>query len=139
MTWFAFKGYPDINATGLEEKELVAAGFHGYATQAEADANPNSVLFGPQSVIIDSLRAGNATNPANLPQHAANIVGSALGGGLNLTVGNTHNLLNRGLKIVFGGILIAAGVVHMLGVDREALGVAKYVIPPARLPSKSYF
>jgi hypothetical protein len=64
MTWFAFHGYPDINAAGVEEKELVAARFHGYATKAEADANPNSVMFGPQSFLLDSLQLSHQTNPA---------------------------------------------------------------------------
>lgn len=64
MTWFAFHGYPDINAAGLEEKELVTARFHGYATKAEADAHPNSVMFGPQSFLLDSLQLSHQTNPA---------------------------------------------------------------------------
>lgn len=64
MTWFAFHGYPDINAAGAEEKELVSAFFHGYATKAEADAHPNSVSFGPQSFLLDSLQLSHQTNPA---------------------------------------------------------------------------
>lgn len=43
MTWFAFDGYPTIDLAGSQEKEAVALGFHGYATKADAEKNPNSV------------------------------------------------------------------------------------------------
>lgn len=43
MTWFAFNGYPTIDLAGSQEKEAVVLGWHGYATQAQAEANPNSV------------------------------------------------------------------------------------------------
>jgi len=45
MTWFAFKGYPTIDVAGIQEKELAALGFHGYAAQAQAAAHPNDVGF----------------------------------------------------------------------------------------------
>lgn len=130
MTWFAFKGYPDVNAAGLEEKELVAVGFHGYATQAEADANPNSVLFGPQSAVIDSLRLGNATNPANFPQHAANLATSALGaltGQIHVT--GIAGWFLRGLKMLFGGILIIAGIGKLTGASNQVVTLATKVVP----------
>ena len=46
MTWFAFKGYysnQPIDVAGSQEKEVVALGFHGYSTAAQAAKNPNSV------------------------------------------------------------------------------------------------
>lgn len=46
MTWFAFKGYYNnqpIDVAGSQEKEVVALGFHGYGTAAQAAKNPNSV------------------------------------------------------------------------------------------------
>jgi hypothetical protein len=46
VTWFAFKGYYNnqpIDVAGSQEKEVVALGFHGYGTAAQAAKNPNSV------------------------------------------------------------------------------------------------
>jgi hypothetical protein len=45
VTWFAFKDphYPPIDVAGIQEKNLVIWGFHGYATKTQALANPNDV------------------------------------------------------------------------------------------------
>lgn len=46
MTWFAWKGYNGgkaVDIAGTQEKQAVILGFHGYATQAQAQANPNDV------------------------------------------------------------------------------------------------
>jgi hypothetical protein len=46
MTWFAFQGLNGgkaIDIAGVQEKDAVAWGFHGYATEAQAEAKPNSV------------------------------------------------------------------------------------------------
>lgn len=46
MTWFAFKGYNGgkaVDIAGSQEKEAVTLGFHGYGTEAQAEAKPNSV------------------------------------------------------------------------------------------------
>ena len=40
--WFAFQGLEGgqaVNLSGSDEAEAIAAGFHGYATQAQAQAN----------------------------------------------------------------------------------------------------
>ena len=46
MTWFAFQGLNSgkaVNLAGAQEKTATSEGFHGYATEAQAEANPNSV------------------------------------------------------------------------------------------------
>ncbi len=46
MTWFAFKGLNGgkaVDLAGTQEKQAVVEGFHGYATEAQAEAAPNSV------------------------------------------------------------------------------------------------
>lgn len=46
MTWFAWKGYANgkaVDIAGSQEKEAVVLGFHGYATEGEAESKPNSV------------------------------------------------------------------------------------------------
>lgn len=46
MSWYAFHGYNNgkaINASAFDGAELNALGMHGYPTQAQAEAKPNSV------------------------------------------------------------------------------------------------
>lgn len=48
MTWFAFQGLNGgkaINLAGTQEKQAVVEGFHGYGTEAQAEAQPNSINF----------------------------------------------------------------------------------------------
>ena len=48
MTWFAFSGLNGgkaVNLAGSQEKQAAAEGFHGYGTEAQAEAKPNSVNF----------------------------------------------------------------------------------------------
>src|SRR5258708_21183047 len=56
MTWFAFHGYGTIDEAGVQEKQLVAAGFHGYATKAQAEANPNSANL-LQKLLVNAAEA----------------------------------------------------------------------------------
>jgi hypothetical protein len=59
VTWFAFSGYPTIDLAGSQEKEAVVLGWHGYATQAQAEASPNSVnIF--QKPFLDLVEADYA-------------------------------------------------------------------------------
>jgi hypothetical protein len=80
MTWFAFKGYNNnqpIDVAGSQEKEIVALGFHGYSTGAQAVAHPNSVnifdgwivdaaIEDYQAALKEKAQPGgqNASNPA---------------------------------------------------------------------------
>lgn len=69
MTWFDIKygGQTYVeNVTGGNEKSLVALGFHGYATQAQAVANPNSANAG-QMLFASNILAGNPTGGVNTP------------------------------------------------------------------------
>lgn len=46
MTWFAFKGLNSgkaVDLAGSQEKQAVVEGFHGYGTEAQAEAAPNAV------------------------------------------------------------------------------------------------
>lgn len=127
MTWFAFQPaqitghqYSDINAAGAEEKALVSAGFHGYATQAQADANRNRVSI-LQIPLLDSLDTGHAvketvTNPAGAAKNAAK---DLLGNGFKLVFGNTSGLLGRILKAGIGIVLLVAGILKLSSSDRK--------------------
>lgn len=46
MTWFAFQGLNGgkaVDLAGTQEKQATVEGFHGYATEAQAEAAPNAV------------------------------------------------------------------------------------------------
>lgn len=114
MTWFAFRNaeitgqsFADIDAAGAEEKLLVATGFHGYATQAEADANRNTVS--PlQTATLDSLEGAHAASSA--ASAAAGAVTSVPAFLHDLT---TRNLWLRVLKILGGLALIVTGIIQL--------------------------
>jgi hypothetical protein len=78
---------------------LIAAGFKGpYASIAAAKA-----------AIGGKDAAGDITSAA---QSAAK---DALGSGFHLVFGNTTGLLTRTLKIIFGGVLVIAGIMRLTG------------------------
>lgn len=100
-TWFAFRGYGVVNVAGIQEKNLVAWGFHGYSTEAQANAHPNSVNL-LQKPIVDVVMAdyrqalkekaapgqANAGNPLAAGLQASNL------GGLN-AIGDFFNRLTQ--------------------------------------------
>jgi hypothetical protein len=145
VTWFAFHGYPTIDLAGSQEKEATSIGFHGYSTQAEAEANPNSVNI-VQAPILNMLETdysyavraheqpgGNhaTLTPGNVlagtgdaaGNYAAQVAKDALGSGWSLTFGNTGGLLGRIIKVTLGAILLIAGIIRMMP-DKAALGAA---------------
>jgi hypothetical protein len=98
MTWFAFKGYNNgaaIDLAGVQEKEAVSLGFHGYPTQLQAQAHPNSVNI-LQKLTVNALIAdykyavasgeqpggpnANILNPVNDAKGAAQAAAGAIPG-----------------------------------------------------------
>lgn len=122
MTWFAFQGSrADMNLSGVLEKQAIALGFHGYATQAQADANKNSVnvIQGPElDALEDSYSLGGgsggitgADSPIIVPnQSAASTAGRDILG--NVAVGNWFLRIG---EIVFGVVLVGVGVAKLTG------------------------
>jgi hypothetical protein len=104
MTWFAFHGHPDIEASGVEEKTLVGYGFHGYATKQLADQNPNSVNL-LQEAFLKSLDASNATRGA-----AGAGIGAATGVGDFLSRLTSPNTWIRVGEFLAGMILLYIGL-----------------------------
>jgi hypothetical protein len=118
MTWFAFKGYTTINLTGIEEKNAVALGFHGYSTEAEANANPNSVAIW-QKAALNVLETESA-----VPS-----VTSLIPGGSELgDIGDFFHRLTESStwirvgEVIFGGIILWAGVKALT--SQTAVGAA---------------
>lgn len=111
MTWFAFKGYNTVDLTGLNEKEAVLFGFHGYSTEAQANAHPNTVNDANKAIV----------NILGLQQNISNLGNTATGGlsnlGSDVSGINTliKDLTSRGFYIrvgecLAGALLIYAGV-----------------------------
>lgn len=130
MTWFAFKGYGTVDVAGVQEKDLTAAGFHGYATEAQANANPNSVNI-LQKVLVNEIELDYQTALKTQSQpggaNASNPLAQAEQGvlsGWNLQISGISGWFLRGLKVLFGGVMMVIGISHMLGLDNKITQLA---------------
>ena len=158
MSWYAFHGYNNnhaIDASAFDGAELNALGMHGYPTQAQAEAKPNSVNFLQTAVVnaaiddynnardISPTVANNPTNPASgavaaakggstavkkATQDAGKLLGTFTIGGISGT-----NLVIRGGKMIIGAILIFIGVAHLSGLKDKVPGVAGKALKAAPL------
>lgn len=124
MTWFSFQGNRrDMNLSGVLEKQAAALGFHGYATQSQADANKNSVnlIQAPELDAIEnsySIGGGSggitgADSPVPVPnQSAPGTLGRDILG--NVAVGNWFLRIG---EILFGIVLAGVGIARLTGVS----------------------
>lgn len=116
MTWYAFKGYNNnqaVDASTFDSAELSALGMHGYSTQAEAQAHPNSVNVFQAPVVNAAIDdANNARDVASAPGNAAAAVASAGTGTIDDAINflKQSNIWERAAEIVAGLILLYVGV-----------------------------
>jgi len=139
-TWYAFNGYNNnqaVNVSIFDMTELNALGFHGYPTQADANAKPNSVNIFQAPIVNAAIDDANnardvASGPGNAAKAAANAAKKAaqsvLGNGWHVIFGNTTGLAGRILKVVFGGVLVIAGLLRITGAKKTITDVAKAAI-----------
>jgi hypothetical protein len=137
MTWFAFQGYNGgkaVDIAGSQEKEAAALGFHGYATQAQAQANPNSVnilnSWAVNEMIADYAAAvkegaepggpnADIYNPATAVKAGAQYVESSIP--WLADIGDLFSRLTskqlwlRAAEIAIGGLLLMIGLNKALG------------------------
>lgn len=147
MTWFAFKGLNGgkaVDVAGIYEKSAVADGFHGYATESEAESHPNainpltkllaeSVINGATSLKQVGAQPGgpNASNPVGaVAQQAGNDLGL---GNVDKLFGNLTQKSTwiRAGEIILGALLMAVGIAKL----SESNGLAKAItnnVPPVR-------
>lgn len=140
MTWFAFQGYPDVNVAGVQEKELAALGFHGYATQGQAEQNRNSVSIfqKPQLDLIEKDYAAakatgeqpggpnsNLAKPSSALGSAKDIVGRAIDINGFLSLLTSANTWIRVGEFVLGAMLILAGALHITGQSADIRDISK--------------
>lgn len=143
--WYAFKGYNagkavslPVGPAGTYEADLY--GFHGYATAAEAQANPNSVpganILNPVSDLERQQVAGWVSNAqASASGTAAGPVVSEVPGA-GAVVSDTAtiasflgSLSNSGTwirvsKVVIGGVLVIVGLARLTGAGKVVESVA---------------
>jgi hypothetical protein len=152
VTWFAFKGYPTISLAGIQEKQAVSLGFHGYATMAQAVQHPNSVNV-LQKVTLNILEAdykqalkggqqpggpdSNLANPANDIGAAANLAGvGAIGDFFNrITEPNTWLRVGEvvvGLLILYIGLKATTAQTPVGNAVKSAAAPAKKAAKFAR-------
>lgn len=83
--------------------------------------------YGPFATQADAQKAKDqhpATGPLAAAHSAAHEVNQGVTQGWKFVFGNFTGILTRGLKIVFGGLLIVMGVLQFSGrTQREAIGV----------------
>lgn len=134
MTWFDIKygGQTYVeNLTGGDEKTLVSLGFHGYATEAEAEAHPNTANY-LQMLVASDILAGNVPvgatgidNPSTIAQGAGTAASAGFTlAGLRLSWPGADTFLGRALKIIAGGVLLLAGIIKLSGAGRAVPVVA---------------
>jgi hypothetical protein len=151
MTWFAFQGLNNgkaINLAGIQEKQAVGTGFHGYNTEAEAEKQPNSVNFltrveadafisdyntavkqgsqpgGPNATITNPATAAKAAGTGLVNSIPG--VGSAISSveGFVSAFGN-KTLWIRVAKVGLGGAILLVGIVELTGVSGKVANAVK--------------
>ena len=142
MTWFAFKGYNSgkaIDLAGVQEKDAVVQGFHGYATEAQAEAHPNSVnILQKASVNLLIADYGEAKKEGAQPggPNASNPLGAALQGSTGVSLASVEqffgdlssaNLWIRVAKVIIGGALLIVGLAKLTGADKSVAVLGKAV------------
>jgi hypothetical protein len=151
MTWFAFQGLNSgqaIDLAGAQEKIAVSEGFHGYATQAAAQAAPNSVnllqraaadgfIADYKAAVAGQEQPGgkNAGNPlAGSAEADASAAANATGASSLLGIAqNAYKILDskgtylRIAKVVVGSFMIIVGLAKITGADKAVETAAKAV------------
>ena len=121
MTWYVIKfggqTYTE-NLSGADEKVLTGLGIHGYATEAEAQAHPQTMstiqgALGGANVLAGVVAGPAVTQPGNVAQGAGTIAAGATS-----TLGFLQNLFTRGNAIrlaegVLGLVLILVAVAEL--------------------------
>lgn|SRR5487761_45882 len=152
MTWFAFHNDGSVyDLNGIAEKELAGTGAHGYATEAEATAHPNSPASAAQASLLAAFQV-DARSPVGggvagviqivnvnpQGQNTGKVSPPSPLGALKDVIGiggvSGHNLLVRTLKIIIGGIMMLAGIIKMTGAGKEIPVIAAAA---TRLPGVS--
>lgn len=144
MTWYDIRwnGQTYVeDLTGASEKTLTAVGIHGYATEAEAKAHPQTMNDVQAALGGANALAGVSGSATNIATPGGVATGAGAAASTSLTgidaIGAFFNTLGKAgtwirvVKVVVGSVLLISGIVHMTGIDKTALGIAGKGIIPA--------
>lgn len=133
MFWVAWKGYNGGKAVSLgsaEQVEAEAYGMHGYPTEAQAEAKPNSVNTVEKAQVNAWIIAANdiTGNPVKDAGHAASAAAGATGinaiGDFFSALGNSGTWV-RVAKVAIGGVLVIVGLAKLTGAGKAIEDVVK--------------
>lgn len=138
MFWVAWKGYNNGKAVSLgtvEQAEAEAYGMHGYPTETQAEAKPNSVNAVERPQVNAWIVAANdiTGNPVKDAGHAAKAATSSILSNFSISGISGTNLVIRGGKMIIGAILIFIGVAHLSGLAEKVPGIAGKALKAAPL------
>jgi hypothetical protein len=138
MTWYDIKwdGQTYVeNLSGAAEKTLTGLGIHGYATQAEAEANPQTMNDVQAALGGAQALAGYSGSSTNIPTPG----GVAIGAGATASTAanaipglsqffNALTQINtwiRVAKVIIGGTLLIISLAHMTGAENAVASAAR--------------
>lgn len=131
--WVIPEGFPGklVNALGPGITLNLYTVTQSAAQPAGAAAGPFATQAEAQAKATQFNQAGQ--NVPTLPNIAKSAIGVGQntgggnpgGGGWALQWGNTSGLLIRSLKVIFGGVLIIAGIMRFSGARQDILQIAK--------------
>ena len=113
MTWFTVRWNGTTvteNLTGASEKTLVLLGIHGYATEAEAEAHPQTMNDLQAAAGGASALAGVSGSVTNIPTPG----GVAVGAGTTTAAATTTLGFLQGLFTRANAVRLAEGVLGLV-------------------------
>lgn len=123
-----------------QSAKLRAAGLKGYNSEADAIANPNENITQAQIQLIlnshptveqDSSPGSQISNTVGAPVKSALSGLDAIGHFFN-SLGELNTWI-RVSKVVVGGVLLISGIVHLAGIDKQAIGIAGKAVLPGKI------
>jgi hypothetical protein len=96
--------------------------------------------FGTKQEALDYYTSNKSANPGwkaptGLAGNVANEASTAAGGLLKYSASVTGfsgtNFVLRAVKVIVGGVLLISGIIHLAGIDKDALGIASKAVIPA--------
>lgn len=149
MTWYAFQGHNNgkaVDIAGSQEKEATVLGFHGYGSESQAEAHPNSVnllnSWFVNAIVADYNAAlkeqaqpggknANILNPGTAVKAGTSYVENSIPGIAQigdffgrLTEGNTWIRVG---EVILGVFLIMSGVMKLSGASGDIKDIVKKV------------
>lgn len=139
MTWYDINWDGQtylLDLSGAQEKTLTALGIHGFATQAQAQANPQTMndvqaaLGGAQALAGTSGSATNIPTPGGVATGAGAAAATAFSWGEFVSRLENPHLWLRVAEAVVGIAFLVIGLNHLLGNPAGKIAAAAPKVVP---------